>query len=233
MVPGGLFPGTKRTAVPMTFDGDSIGKIGPAVIAGEENMHISEGVLAWQVLAGGGAMALAGTTVGTLKMDQEKIARTGILSAAFFVASLIHIPIGPSSMHLILNGLVGIILGWSAFPAILIALLLQAILFQYGGLTTLGVNTVIMAAPAVVCFYFFRLFAPWPFLQFAAAFMSGVLAILLCAVLAAAALYLSEKNFLELSLMIMAAHVPVMIVEGLISGFAVVFLRKVKPGLLA
>ena len=30
------------------------------------------------------------------------------------------------------------ILGWAAFPAFLVALFLQAVLFQFGGLTTLG-----------------------------------------------------------------------------------------------
>ncbi len=74
-----------------------------------------------------------------------------MLAAAFFVASLIHVPIGPSNVHLILNGIVGLLLGWAAFPAILIALVLQAMLFQYGGISTLGVNTIIMALPAVTC----------------------------------------------------------------------------------
>ncbi len=195
-------------------------------------MHISEGILSWQVLAGGGAVALAGSVLGITTLDQEKVARTGILSAAFFVASLIHIPLGPSSVHLILNGLVGIILGWSAFPAILIALMLQAIIFQFGGITTLGVNTVIMAVPAVVCYYFFGLFCRRTWLLFPAAFMSGVLAIFLSSLLAAAVLIFSEKNFWELSVIIVAAHLPVMLVEGLITGFAVVFLKKVKPALL-
>ena len=39
----------------------------------------------------------------------------GLLGAAFFVASLIHVPIGFSSAHLILNGLLGVVLGWAAF----------------------------------------------------------------------------------------------------------------------
>ena len=47
---------------------------------------------------------------------------------AIFVASLVHVPVGPSSMHLVLNGLLGLLLGWAAFPAILVGLLLQAVL---------------------------------------------------------------------------------------------------------
>lgn len=195
-------------------------------------MHISEGILSWQVLAGSGAAALAATAVGIRAMDPEKVARTGILSAAFFVASLIHIPFGPGSVHLILNGLVGVILGWSAFPAIFIALLLQAIMFQFGGLTTLGVNTLIMAIPAVISYYVFRLLNRCSFLQAAAPFACAMLAIVISALLAAAALVFSEKNFQELAVMILVAHVPVMIIEGIVTGLAIAFLKKVKPDLL-
>ncbi len=121
-------------------------------------MHISEGVLSPAVLAGGAALAAVGTAIGLKKMDYEAIPRVAILSAAFFVATLIHVPVGPVGLHLVLNGLMGLLLGWLAVPAILIALFLQSLLFQFGGLTVLGVNTVIMALPAVVCFYLFRPF---------------------------------------------------------------------------
>jgi len=197
-------------------------------------MHISEGILSWQVLAGGGGLALAGAAVGIRQLEEEKMARTGMLAAAFFVASLIHIPFGPASVHLILNGLLGLLLGWAAFPAILVALLLQAVLFQFGGLTTLGVNTVIMAVPAVLCYYLFRLVpASRTSLRVIMAGFCGGLAIFFSAVLAAAALMFSEESFFEIAVLIMGAHLPVMAVEGLIAGFAVAFLQKVKPSLLS
>ncbi|MGD8881735.1 MAG: energy-coupling factor ABC transporter permease, partial [Desulfobacterales bacterium] len=92
-------------------------------------MHISEGVLSGPVLISGGALTAAGTAIGLKKLDYDRIAQAGILAAAFFVASLIHVPIGPANAHLILNGLVGLLLGWAAFPVILVALVLQAVLF--------------------------------------------------------------------------------------------------------
>ena len=99
-------------------------------------MHISEGVLSGPVLISGIAFAAAGTAIGLKKLDYERIPRAAILSASFFVASLIHVPVGPSSVHLILNGIVGLILGWGAFPVILVALTLQSMLFQFGGIPT-------------------------------------------------------------------------------------------------
>ncbi len=196
-------------------------------------MHISEGVLSGPVLVSGAALAAAGTAMGLKSLDYDHVARAGILSAAFFVASLIHVPIGPSSVHLILNGVVGLLLGWAAFPVILVALLLQAVLFQFGGITTLGVNTIIMALPAVVCYYLFRsLIHRRRAVGLTAAFACGSLAVLGSALLAAAALVFTEQNFLQIAGLIIAAHLPVMIIEGIVTAFCVRFLQKVQPDML-
>ena len=196
-------------------------------------MHISEGVLSGPVLLSGAALAAAGTAVGLKKLDYDRIARAGLLAAAFFVASLIHVPIGPSNVHLVLNGIVGLMLGWGAFPAIVVALLLQGILFQYGGLTTLGVNTLIMAVPAVICFYICGpLVCRRRAVALPAAFVCGFGSVLLGAVVAGAALMFTEENFLEVTLLIVTAHIPVMVIEGLITVFCVAFICQVQPGLL-
>jgi cobalt/nickel transport system permease protein len=196
-------------------------------------MHISEGVLSGPVLISGGALAAAGTAIGLKKLDYDRIAQAAILSAAFFVASLIHVPIGPSNAHLILNGLVGLLLGWAAFPAILVALVLQAMLFQFGGITALGVNTIIMALPAVICYLIFsRFLHKKPFLALSAAFACGFLSVLFGAVILGLALIFTEENFFAVSAVVIAGHIPVMIIEGVITAVCVSFLKKVQPALL-
>ena len=196
-------------------------------------MHISEGVLSAPVLITGMGLAAAGTAVGLKKLKDDKIPLTAILSAAFFVASLIHVPIGPSSAHLILNGIVGLFLGWAAFPAILIALLLQGVLFQFGGITTLGVNTVTLASPAVVCYYLFgSLIHKNGAIFFAAAFACGFSSVLLSSILVGVALMFTEESFFEVAWAVVVAHLPVMVIEGLMTGFCVSFLKKVRPELL-
>ena len=90
-------------------------------------MHISEGVLSAPVVVTGMALTAVGTAIGLKKVDYARIAQVAILSPAFFVASLVHVPIGPANVHLILNGLMGVFLGWVAFPAILVGLILQAL----------------------------------------------------------------------------------------------------------
>jgi cobalt/nickel transport system permease protein len=196
-------------------------------------MHISEGVLSGPVLAAGITLAAAGTAIGLRKLKHDKMAHAGLLSAAFFVASLVHVPIGPSSVHLIFNGIVGVILGWAAFPVILVGLLLQAVFFQFGGITTLGVNTVIMALPAVLCYYLFgRMLNGKSSLAATAGFACGFLSVLASGVLVALALTCTDENFFKTSAIILAAHLPVMAIEGIVSAFCVVFLRKVQPALL-
>jgi cobalt/nickel transport system permease protein len=196
-------------------------------------MHISEGILSGPVLVSGIALAMAGTAVGLKKLDYDRIPQAGILSASFFVASLIHIPIGPSSVHLILNGIVGLILGWGAFPTILVALTLQAVFFQFGGITTLGVNTVNMAVPAVLCYFLFgRMVHKRPPIAFIAAFACGFISVFLGAIFVGLSLVFTEEDFFKVSAMLVIAHLPVMIIEGIITGFCVSFLRKVQPGML-
>ncbi len=196
-------------------------------------MHISEGILSPKVLGVGMVLAAAGTAVGLKKLKEENIPQAAVLSAAFFVASLIHVPIGPSSTHLILNGMLGLMLGWAAFPSILIALLLQGVLFQFGGITTLGVNTVIMATPAVVCYYLFARLVHKPgAISCAASFACGFLSVFFSSLLVGTALMFTQKNFLEVAWAVVITHLPVMFIEGVVAVFCVGFLKKVQPELL-
>jgi cobalt/nickel transport system permease protein len=202
-------------------------------------VHICEGILLattqGKVVLGGAALvAAAGTAVGLRRLDYERIPRAAVLSSAFFVISLIHVPLGPTSEHLVLGGLLGLVLGWAAFPAVLVALLLQAVLFSYGGLTTLGLNTLIMALPAVVCHYAFRraVRSDHETLVFLAGFLAGATAILLGALLSAGSLMAAGRQFAGVGQLVLALHLPVALVEGVVTGSVVVLLRKVRPELL-
>ena len=197
-------------------------------------MHISEGVLSAPVLIGGAVIALGGTGVGLKKMDYDKVPEVAVFASAFFVASLIHVPLGPSSVHLILNGLMGLVLGWTVFPAILIALLLQAVLFQFGGLTTLGVNTVTMGLPAIVCYGLFHkpALSERVWVSTVATFLCGAGAVFLGAVLVALALVTTGQAFLPAAKLIVLAHIPVIAIEGIITTVCVRFIRRVKPEIL-
>lgn len=197
-------------------------------------MHISEGVLSGPVLAAGFALGAAGTAIGLKKMSYEKLPEVAVLASVFFVASLVHVPVGPSAAHLILSGVCGLLLGWSAFPAIFIGLTLQALLFQYGGLTVLGTNTFIMAFPAVfLALILGRLLGNSnTYVRWIAEFVCGAGAVFLSGVLVGLVLILTNKAFEWAAFAVVAVHVPIMIIEGLITVFVVEFLRKLRPEML-
>ncbi len=196
-------------------------------------MHIRDGMLSPPVLIGGAVLAGAAVIVGLAKMRGEDVPRVGVLSSVFFAVSLIQFPLGPSCVHLVLCGLIGIVLRWKAFPAVLVALFLQAMIFQVGGFTTLGVNTFVMAAPAVLAGLVFR-----PVVlksergALVGGFLAGTLAVLAAALLTALALLLSSDSYSAYAALMLAAHLPVLAIEGIVCATCIGFLRKVKPEIL-
>jgi cobalt/nickel transport system permease protein len=171
----------------------------------------------------------------------EGIPRASVMAAAFFVVSWIHIPIPPASVHFVLGGLMGVILGWFAFPAILIGLFFQAVMFGHGGLTTLGVNGIIIGLPALLASALFSLRRPLGGGAYATgilAFTAGAGSVALSALMMASLLMLTIPEHLPLqteysALRMMAlAHVPIAAIEGVFTAMVVSFLSKVKPEML-
>jgi cobalt/nickel transport system permease protein len=191
-------------------------------------MHISEGVLSAPVLAAGWAAAAAGMAAGLKKTPAEKLPETALVSAVLFLASTVHVPLGPSSIHLTLLGLGGILLGWSVVPALFIALLLQVFLFQFGGFLSLGLNTTVMGTAALAGGAVFRLIPKK--LRIPGAFAGGFTAVITGAVLVTAALVLSDSGLKATAALLFAANIPLAVVEGVISVFIIIFLSKLLPG---
>lgn len=192
-------------------------------------VHMVEGVVSAPVIAGCAALAVAGVGYGLTKLKADHMPKAAVVGAAFFVASLIHVPVGPSSAHLLLNGLMGLLLGWTALPALAVALVLQAAFFGFGGVTTLGVNLVLIGAPAIIVHHLFRDLVTRRGSGWAAGFGCGALAIGLSALGAAGALAASGAAFVPAAKLVVIAHLPVMAVEGVVTAAAVSLLVRVKP----
>jgi cobalt/nickel transport system permease protein len=197
-------------------------------------MHISEGFLSPQVLAAGWVAAGVGTAIGLKKLELDKIVRVAVFSSVFFLASLINVSIGPSSTHLSLIAPMGLVLGWSVFPAVLVTLLLQAVLLQFGGLLVLGVNTVDMALPGLIVYLLFSsaIRRGNPVLAAASSFAAGFLAVILGALGVGAFLSLSDPDMTGAAKVLFAAHLPLALIEGTVTFFMVGFLRKSAPDIL-
>ncbi len=197
--------------------------------------HIPDGVLSLPVLAGGGVLAAAGLAVALRQLREEDIPKVALLSAAFFCVSLVAVPVGPSSVHLLLSGLMGLMIGWAALPAVMAGLVLQAVLFGFGGLTTLGVNAVNIAGPGILLGLLLR-----PAVRRARPGMAGLIggvcaagAVAGTAGLVALSLVLSGSEFVPSARIILLTYVPLMLGEGAVTGFAVAFLKTVKPEVFA
>jgi len=196
-------------------------------------MHISEGVLpTWEII-GGWALTLPAVAYGLKKLSDDKLVLTALLTALFFVASLVHVPVGVGSAHLLFNGFIGLLLCEATFVAIFIGLFLQAVLFQFGGLGVLGVNTFNMAFPAVVACLLFR---KWILSEgkkfYLGAFLSAFVAILGAALLVALELALTGERFLTDAKLLFLMHIPIATVEGIIYIFALKFIKRVYPQIL-
>ena len=203
-------------------------------------MHICESIIAstahgQEILVAGTVAAAGATAVGLYKLDYERIPRAAVLSSAFFVVSLIHVPLGPIAVHLMLSGLMGLLLGWSVFPALLIALLLQSLFLpSFAGLTALGLNTVVMGLPGLACYYLFRcpVRSDSGTIATATGFAAGATGILLAGVLGATVLLGAGEAFAEIGFGFLLANLPLAVIEGAVTANVVVLLRKVRPELL-
>jgi cobalt/nickel transport system permease protein len=182
---------------------------------------------AWVV--GGFVLGGLAVLVSLWRVNERDVPRVGVLTAAFFVASSVHLPLGGASVHLLLNGLVGVILRWRAPLAVAVGLTLQTLLLSHGGPDAIGVNFVVLTLPALLAGVAFRpLFRRAPAFV-AGAFVGGVTAAL-TVLLHAVVLYFGSvdpSGFIAgVSLL---AHLPVIAVEAVGVGFACQVLAKAKP----
>ena len=65
-----------------------------------------------------------------------------------------------------------------------------------------------------------------------AAFACGCCAILISGIMVGFSLYFTGEAFLPAAKVVIAAHLPVMLIEGVLTAACAVFVRKVKPELL-
>lgn len=196
--------------------------------------HVPDGILSAPVLIGGWLVAAGGVAIGLKRLEDRLLPRAAILSSVFFAGSLIAVPVGPSSVHLLFTGLMGVMLGFTAFPAVLVALLLQAVLFGFGGLTTLGVNTVDIALPGVLLGLVLgpaiRSAAPGRAAVLAAA--CGALAVVGTGGLVALSLWLSAPQYGPVAKVMLVTYLPLALGEAAVTAAAVGFLARVQPAAL-
>jgi cobalt/nickel transport system permease protein len=185
------------------------------------------------MLAVGFLAAAALARWGASGLRDEETPRVAVFTAAFFCASLLHFKVPPTSVHLLFHGLLGVVLGRRALLAIPIGLGLQAALLGHGGITTLGVNATMFGLAALgASAVYGKLGGRMSNKPFLSGALAASVAVLLSGLFLAGILWSLGEGFRFVAQYALLAHVPVLVVEAVVTGFTVEFLRRVQPALL-
>jgi cobalt/nickel transport system permease protein len=201
-------------------------------------MHLSDGVVPMNGCLAGFLATAVLIAVGLRRLREEDLPKIALVTAAFFVTSVIHLPLGITSVHAVMTGLVGAVLGPYAGIAIFVGLVMQAILLGHGGFTTLGVNTVSLAVPALLFGVAFRRMLTWSAIRrgssirYALSVALGAGTLLVSLALQSAVLYLTIDEIPAIAGVWFLAHAILAVIEGILTAGIVDFLLRVKPELL-
>lgn len=202
-------------------------------------MHIPDGSLStpvWLTLDVMSAPAVAWVARRAQRDTQEqRIPLLGVMGAFVFAAQMVNFPVGPgTSGHLVGGALLAIVLGPAAASLVLTAILvLQALIFQDGGVLALGANVFNMALAGVAAAYLaYRLWGQTS--RSIAIFTAGALSVMTSACLALGQLLLSGVPMqggvllASLGLFLVSA-----LMEGAITVAAVRAIERLNPAWVA
>lgn len=199
-------------------------------------VHLSDFLMSDPWLIGGAIITAALLFWACADFPEKEIPRTALLTAAFFVSSSYHLKFGLGSVHLLLNGLVGAILGRRMPLAIVIGLVLQAVLLGHGGYYVLGLNAAIITLPGLFSSYAFRFLLREPLTGNRAAIygaLTGSISVLLTITVHAAVLIFGGREDMRIfASSSFFAHLPLAIIEGLMLAGICRYLAVVKPEML-
>jgi cobalt/nickel transport system permease protein len=208
-------------------------------------LHIPDGFLslpvslvAWVLAIGLIVLSLSRATV---EYQERTVPLMGVCAAFIFAAQMINFPIpGGTSGHLLGGTLAGVLLGpWAGSLVMTVVFIVQAVLFQDGGLTVLGANVVNMGLIGTFAGYYLYKgiryamgFNTWRGMAIAttiAAWTSVVIAAILCSF----QLALSGTISLGIALTAMLIwHIPIGVGEALITLAAVSYVWRTRPDML-
>ncbi len=206
-------------------------------------MHIPDGMLDTQTLAGGWAAAAAALGWALrqvrIRMTDSRLVLMAVLTALVFALQMLNFPVaGGTSGHFAGGALVAILLGpWPAVVVVSAVLVVQAFMFADGGVTALGANIVNMGVIAP--------FAGWWVYsaglrlsdsragRVVGAFVAGWTACVAAAIGAALMLWVSGAVPLAPVLGAMGFwHALIGIGEGLVTAGLVGYVHAVRPELM-
>jgi cobalt/nickel transport system permease protein len=207
-------------------------------------MHIPDGFLTPAIAAVGWAIALVMIVLAVRQtrrqFDDRMVPTMGVLAAFIFAAQAINFPVAAgTSGHLIGAALAAIVMGpWAATLIMAAVLVVQALIFQDGGLVVMGWNIVNMGVIAAFSGYLgYTLVRRWSgesrVAILAASFAGAWISVVVASVATAIELAASGTSPLALATAAMASvHALIGLGEGIITAAAVGLLLATRPELL-
>ncbi|MCE5251391.1 energy-coupling factor ABC transporter permease [bacterium] len=204
-------------------------------------MHIPPGFLKPEVWISMGVISAASVGYAMKKsgeeIDERRVPVMGVLAAFIFAAQMVNFPVaGGTSGHLIGAALAVAVFGmWPAMVVMTAVVLMQALLFQDGGLDALGANVFNMGI--LGCFLAGLIIGAGRRLGSRVLYLSVAVAawisVVGAAVFCAFELALSGTSPLGIVLTGMAGiHAIIGVFEGIVTVVALRFIISVKPGLI-
>lgn len=201
-------------------------------------MHIPDNFLSppvWATLDCVAAPAVALVSRRAQKSaDTTQLPLLGVLGAFVFAAQMVNFPVGVgTSGHLVGGTLLACIIGpWAAALVMTSILVIQALVFQDGGVLALGANVINMALLGVFMGYLpARLLSRTTWNKFGI-FLGGTCSVLVSGILALSELLVSgirmSTAMIEISLLVFAVNA---LIEGAITLSALRAIERLKPGI--
>jgi cobalt/nickel transport system permease protein len=209
------------------------------------HVHLEDGALSieWLVLWNLAAAALIGLAIyafGRTKPSTRRLAIAAMCIAVGFAVFQIEIPVF-GGLHVNLTPFMGIIVGPILGTMCVFVINVFSAAVGHGGWGMIGTNTIVNAVEVVIGYYLYR------FLRvrlsrgrFSSAFgatsvalaVSAVLVVLIVAVSGIQGSNLSREETLANLIVIAVADVVTGIAEGVLTGYIVSFIGRIRPDLL-
>ncbi|MDQ1371751.1 MAG: cobalt/nickel transport system permease protein [Candidatus Thermoplasmatota archaeon] len=209
------------------------------------HIHLEDGafspfwVIVWSLVAAG-LVTLALIIIGRKETSPRKLAIAAMCTSVGFAVFQVSIPIF-GGIHLNLTPLIGILAGpgLGSLAALLINVFSAAV--GHGGWGMIGANTVVNVIEVVVSYYIYRLVRTrFKLDRFASGLGAAVVALSLSAVAIVAIVAVSgiqdseqtKEEIVANMVVIAVINIAVGVLEGVVTGYVVSFIGRVRPDLL-
>jgi cobalt/nickel transport system permease protein len=209
------------------------------------HIHLEDGALSpiWVLIWWAVAAALIGLAMLSLRRERVSAAKmtvAAMCAAVGIAVFLVTIPVF-GGLHLNLTPLIGILAGpaLGSIAALIINLFSAAV--GHGGWGVIGVNTVVNLIEVLLGYYIYRVLrAKVDLSRFTSGFSAAALALTLSAIIVVIIIavagvqdsHLDEEETAHNLWFIAAVNIGVGVIEGVITGYVLTYIGRIKPDLL-